>query len=331
MLVTLLAWLLGKASRVLAAASAALGSIARSLGVSIELQSTVCQDLDRPPKGTRHVALTGSEEPAASAGRVATGSRVDRAAQEARAEFLHAAGPAYGYHGRGEALAREFSRLGDKVYVDHAGATLYSQRQLRETHEVCSCLLPCMLAPGTGMHAVSRDEVPQGTPCPRCTSALDSASTCRTHCLAMSSEVRLAPRGCQRVQRPDACFFTGALPLLPGRTSPAACTPTRTAGTPPGTATQGRSRWRRRRARSPSPCAARALTSTSASSRPAQRVHLRPSAASADSAHRTNCGGWEMAADASCCKRMQHESSSAGLCLLSMGCEPAPLAHPLPV
>ena len=167
MLVPLLAWLLGKASRVLAAASAALGSIARHLGVSVELHSTPCQDGARLLKGTRHVAVSGSEEPAAIPNQAAECTKPDRAAQKARAEFLRAAGPAYGYHGMGEALAREFSRLGDKVYVDHAGATLYSQQQLREAHEVCRLLLAHACAIHSHVHRVSRSGMPA------CTLAVD--------------------------------------------------------------------------------------------------------------------------------------------------------------
>ena len=38
--------------------------------------------------------------------------------------------------------ASEFSRLGDEVYVDHAGATLPSERQLRDVFQVRGNLQP---------------------------------------------------------------------------------------------------------------------------------------------------------------------------------------------
>ena len=46
-----------------------------------------------------------------------------------------------GYNGRAEELRQtEFKRLGSQVYVDHAGATLYSEKQLELAYKVI--LLP---------------------------------------------------------------------------------------------------------------------------------------------------------------------------------------------
>ncbi|KAK9807865.1 hypothetical protein WJX72_011591 [[Myrmecia] bisecta] len=48
------------------------------------------------------------------------------------AAFIQQYGSLYGYSGRIDALRREeFARLGSKVYVDHAGATLYSETQMQ--------------------------------------------------------------------------------------------------------------------------------------------------------------------------------------------------------
>ena len=45
--------------------------------------------------------------------------------------------PPEGYNGQAEELRQtEFRRLGSQVYVDHAGATLYSERQLELAYKV---------------------------------------------------------------------------------------------------------------------------------------------------------------------------------------------------
>ena len=42
-----------------------------------------------------------------------------------------------GYNDQAEQLrSTEFKRLGSKVYVDHAGATLYSEKQLEHAYKV---------------------------------------------------------------------------------------------------------------------------------------------------------------------------------------------------
>eukprot|EP00884_Botryococcus_braunii_P022713 jgi/Botrbrau1/9125/Bobra.160_3s0002.1 len=54
-----------------------------------------------------------------------------------KADFLKAFATDYGYQGRIDALRREeFSRLGNEVYVDHAGATLYSEKQIADIFQV---------------------------------------------------------------------------------------------------------------------------------------------------------------------------------------------------
>lgn len=69
-----------------------------------------------------------------------TAARAGMEEQRKRAEkeaFLAAFGQDYGYGGRIDALRREeFGRLGNQVYVDHAGATLYSERQLADVFQV---------------------------------------------------------------------------------------------------------------------------------------------------------------------------------------------------
>ena len=170
-----LSWLISRAARALAAASAALGRLAAALGAlgdgcrpgshpPADPQNAAAPQ--RPPasSGAATSAAPGSPAPGSMSDVDAQGSPApgsagdgDAAQAQSRAAFLRGAGPAYGYGGGGveRELRGEFSRLGRRVYVDHAGATLYSQAQLRAAHEVI--LLPCPPAtsplPGPPPHA----------------------------------------------------------------------------------------------------------------------------------------------------------------------------------
>ena len=56
-----------------------------------------------------------------------------------RRRFCRAPGPGLsdGYNDQAEQLkSTEFKRLDSKVYVDHAGATLYSEKQLEHAYKV---------------------------------------------------------------------------------------------------------------------------------------------------------------------------------------------------
>lgn len=120
MLIALVRWAVITAARVLSAASAALVSLANALGLSAEVR--------RKPVGRRrrHERQLASEA-----------LRTDCQYESRRSDFLLAAGDDYGYGGKVEDLTtHEFSRLRGRVYVDHAGATLYSEKQIRATCQV---------------------------------------------------------------------------------------------------------------------------------------------------------------------------------------------------
>lgn len=128
---TLLSWFIVKAARILATASATLVSLANALGISTESSRgrASCHPDQQKAQKVRH-----SNSAAASLG---GSSNVDSDYDEARKGFLVSAGSAYGYRGKVEDLARtEFRRLRGRVYVDHAGATLYSEKQLAAVHKV---------------------------------------------------------------------------------------------------------------------------------------------------------------------------------------------------
>ena len=55
---------------------------------------------------------------------------------EQRAAFLQQSAGQYGYAGQIDALREHFPQLAGQVYVDHAGAALYSRRQLAAVFEV---------------------------------------------------------------------------------------------------------------------------------------------------------------------------------------------------
>ena len=128
MLILVVRWAVITAARVLATASAALVGLANVLGLSTEAKSK--------PTGSRR--------------------KVDRLEKQGYSqkpchdcqyklrelEFLNEAGNAYGYGGKLEDLSiTEFSRLRGRVYVDHAGATLYSERHIRATYQVSICII----------------------------------------------------------------------------------------------------------------------------------------------------------------------------------------------
>lgn len=51
------------------------------------------------------------------------------------------AGLGYGYQGKlNSILKTEFPQLQDRVYADHAGATLYTKSQIEAVQQVCSVL-----------------------------------------------------------------------------------------------------------------------------------------------------------------------------------------------
>jgi molybdenum cofactor sulfurtransferase len=125
--VTLLKWFIVKAARILATASATLVSVADALGVST----------GSPRPSSRQERKRSK----ATVGHNKAVSTTDLAFVQARDAFLGKFGSAYGYGDRVEELsATEFSRLRGRVYVDHAGATLYSEQQLAAVHRVKHCL-----------------------------------------------------------------------------------------------------------------------------------------------------------------------------------------------
>lgn len=123
MLIVLVRWAIITAARVLATASAALVGLANVLGISTEAKSKPTgsrRKVDRLEKhGYSHEPTHDCEY----------GLR--------KSQFLKEAGNAYGYGGKLEDVSMtEFRRLRGRVYVDHAGATLYSERQIRATYQV---------------------------------------------------------------------------------------------------------------------------------------------------------------------------------------------------
>ncbi len=125
MLLVVVRWAVVTAARVLATASAALIGLANALGLSTDAKSKATgsrKKLDRLGKqGYRHEPSNDSQY----------GVR--------ESQFLKEAGDNYGYGGKLEDLSlTEFSRLRGRVYVDHAGATLYSERQIKATYQVTS-------------------------------------------------------------------------------------------------------------------------------------------------------------------------------------------------
>lgn len=124
MVIALLRYAVITAARVLAKASAALFGLAKLFGLSTEVASAPTGKRRKTDKlQQEHI---GSQEPSE-----------DCQYQLRKSDYLKAAGSHYGYGGKLEDLSKvEFSRLRGRVYVDHAGATLYSEKQLRAAHQV---------------------------------------------------------------------------------------------------------------------------------------------------------------------------------------------------
>ena len=126
MVIALLRYAVITAARVLATASAALVGLANLLGISTEVSSTPAGRKRKADKQQRQIHSQASTE--------------DCHYESRNNDFLRVAGTQYGYGGRIEDLSKiEFSRLRGRVYVDHAGATLYSEKQLRAAHQVMRC------------------------------------------------------------------------------------------------------------------------------------------------------------------------------------------------
>ena len=124
MVIALLRYAVITAARVLATASAALVGLANFLGVSTEAASTPAGR--RRKSDRKQQKQIDSHEP-----------NEDCEFKLRNCDFLKAAGSHYGYGGKLEDLSKvEFSRLRGRVYVDHAGATLYSEKQLRAAYQV---------------------------------------------------------------------------------------------------------------------------------------------------------------------------------------------------
>lgn len=69
----------------------------------------------------------------------------DNAVSPEKAAFLQQHQKAYGYRNKIDRMRQqEFARLGRRVYVDHAGSTLYAASQLRDVLQVCNCIDHCM-------------------------------------------------------------------------------------------------------------------------------------------------------------------------------------------
>jgi len=120
MLIELVRWAVITAARVLSTASAALVSLANAVGLSTEVRRKPVE------RRRRHEKQLASEAPS-----------TDCQYEVRRSDFLLAAGDDYGYGGKVEGLKmHEFSRLRGRIYVDHAGATLYSEKQIRAIYQV---------------------------------------------------------------------------------------------------------------------------------------------------------------------------------------------------
>lgn len=70
-------------------------------------------------------------------GNTSAGDPGDSEAVRGKKQFLATHGTDYGYGGKIDKLCQEeFARLKHRVYVDHAGATLYSEKQLADVFKV---------------------------------------------------------------------------------------------------------------------------------------------------------------------------------------------------
>eukprot|EP00873_Tetraselmis_striata_P027755 jgi/Tetstr1/448019/TSEL_035320.t1 len=131
----------------LAAFCAAFAAVVRLVAnaldhLAITLERAVAAARSADPKASVSSAKKASSSlqrglaPAASA-KPAAGGRESAEADETGRElsaFLNVAGADYGYGGRLDDLRRtQFTRLRGTVYLDHAGAALYSEQQVRDT------------------------------------------------------------------------------------------------------------------------------------------------------------------------------------------------------
>lgn len=148
----LLAWALAQAAVLLGALATALARISGHLASLLPAKAVggqqQCADAWQQAHGDDEAAspdeaqhlLRGTETLVASSctSRKQPGS-LDTTSD--KAAFLQQAGSDYGYGGAIYTLRQDsLARLQDRVYVDHAGAALYAEDQLRRATQV---LLPC--------------------------------------------------------------------------------------------------------------------------------------------------------------------------------------------
>ena len=143
-----LAWALAQAAVVLGAVATALACAAKRLA-SLTAQAAGCGSSSahvwQPASDSCSVCTDGAVELGKDVSLATDAPSVLRPADlgagagqdETKAAFLQQAGSDYGYDGAVDALRRNgLARLRGRVYVDHAGAALYSEEQLRAATQV---------------------------------------------------------------------------------------------------------------------------------------------------------------------------------------------------
>lgn len=137
-----LGWILAGAARVLDLTSTTIDTVLESVIATSEPQGSrtvVHSDSHSPSHGDGSGRVISQETKACPAVTSRSAKR-QHGSLAASLEHFHSHGSlSDGYNVQAEQLARgEFKRLGSRVYVDHAGATLYSEKQLELAYQV-SC------------------------------------------------------------------------------------------------------------------------------------------------------------------------------------------------
>ena len=158
----LLAWALAQAAVILGALATALASAAKRLASLTAKPAERRSSTTHPRQPAAGSCLRSTDGAAGLADNVSLASAARSLEQlaepgtsaaegKAKAAFLQRGGGDYGYGGAVDALRRDgLARLRGRVYVDHAGAALYSEEQLRAAAQVslrpaASHGMPCYL------------------------------------------------------------------------------------------------------------------------------------------------------------------------------------------
>jgi len=137
----ILGWGFGSVARVLDAASSTIDIVLAPSASSLKSQRTIAvAEHDTLSLGSRHDDRGGrvmSKEEILQSNGVGGNSSLRAGFKAARECFDNQPSLLDGYNNQAEQLrSTEFKRLGSKVYVDHAGATLYSEKQLEHAYKV---------------------------------------------------------------------------------------------------------------------------------------------------------------------------------------------------